>query len=69
MKELKFNGDIDAQERLAKAQTAIDDYSKSHPNEFSEEEHKEFRSLLNERASALSSATGMNIHSICEDDN
>ena len=68
MKELIFNGDSEAQERLAKAQEAIDDYTNSHPNDFSEEEHKEFRTLLNERASALSAATGMNIHSICEDD-
>lgn len=68
MRKLKFNDDAAAQERLAKVQDAINDYSKSHTNEFSEKEHSEFRALLNERADALSEATGMKIHSLFEDD-
>ena len=64
MKELEFRDDDEAKERLARAQEAIDDYSTSHPNELSEEEHEEFRGLLKERADALSEATGMEIHSL-----
>lgn len=66
MPELKFRDDPTALERLAKAQSAIDDYSASHPNEFNEQEHQEFRELLKERAAALSEATGMSISSVAE---
>lgn len=66
MPELKFRDDPAALERLAKAQSAIDEYSASHPNEFNEQEHQEFSELLTERAAALSEATGLNIASIAE---
>lgn len=36
MRELKFKDDSAAQERLARAQGAIDDYSAAHPEELSE---------------------------------
>lgn len=64
MKELQFRDDMKAVERLSKVQESIDEYSKSHPNEFSEEEHEEFRGLLSERAAVLSEATGMKIYSL-----
>lgn len=67
-KELKFTNDSAALERLANAQSAIDDYSASHPDPFSESERKEFGKLLKERAAALSEATSMNIRSITDDD-
>ena len=68
MKELKLRDDPDALERLANAQSAIDEYSSSHPGRFSEEEHREFGALLRERAAALSEALGLKIHSIADDD-
>ena len=68
MNELKFKNDPDALERLANAQSAIDEYSASHPGRFSEQERREFGALLNERAAALSAATSLKIHSIAEDD-
>lgn len=68
MRELKFKNDPAALERLANAQNAIDEYSASHPGAFSESERREFGALLNERAAALSEATGMRIHSIVDDD-
>lgn len=64
MKKLKFRNDEKAIECLSEAQNAIDEYSNTHPDEFTEEEHEEFRSLLRERANALSEATGMKIHSL-----
>lgn len=67
-KKLKFRNDPAALERLSNAANAIEVFTDSHPNELSEEEHKELRSLLRERASALSDATGLKIHSICDDD-
>lgn len=68
MKELKFKNDPAALERLANAQSAIDEYSAAHPGSFSEDEHREFGALLKERAAALSEATGLKIHSIVDDD-
>ena len=68
MRKLKFKDDSAAQDRLARAQGAIDDYSAAHPDELSDKEHEEFRSLLHERADALSEATGMKIHSLFGDD-
>ena len=63
-KKLKFKDDPAAIERLSKAQDAIDKYAKKHPGNLNEKEHIEFAKLLNERASALSEATGMKIHSL-----
>ena len=66
-KKLKFRDDPVAMERLSKAQDAIDKYTKEHPGNFNEKEHKEFGKLLNERAYALSEATGLKIHSLFDD--
>lgn len=66
MRRLTIQDNKAASDRLSNAQNAIDAYSKSHPKKFTEAEHTEFRKLLNERASALSEATGMKIHSICD---
>ena len=68
MKELKFKNNPAALARLANAQSAIDEYSATHPGSFSEDEHREFGALLRERAAALSEATGLKIHSIVDDD-
>lgn len=68
MKELKLRDDPAALERLANAQRAIDRYSATHPGRLSDEEHREFGSLLRERAAALSEATGLKIHSIVDDE-
>ncbi len=67
-KELKFRDNPAAIERLSKAQGAVDKYTKEHPRNLNEKEHKEFRKLLNERASALSEATGMKIHSLFDNE-
>lgn len=67
MSKLRLKNDEVAIERLSEAQSAIDDYLNTHPNRFSEEEHSEFRGLLSERATALSEATGMKIHSLFDD--
>lgn len=64
MLKLKFKDDEKAIKRLLKAQNAIDKFSKKHPGSFSEKDHKKFRKLLNNRASALSKATGIKIHSL-----
>lgn len=67
-KKLKFRDDPAVLERLSNAANAIEEFTDSHPNELSEEEHNELRTLLKERAAALSDATGLKIHSICDDD-
>ena len=63
MGKLKFRNDEAALKRLSNAQSAIDNYSKSH-KKMNKKEHAEFRKLLSNRASALSDATGMKIHSL-----
>ena len=68
MEELKFKDDPKALEELGIISEKIQNFSNSHPNELTEKEHEELRELLNERAKALSNATGLQIHSICEDD-
>ena len=68
MKKLDFSKSSQSSPvRLAKAQNAIDNYSKAHPKQFTESEHKEIRALLNERSAALSEAMGIKIHSLFED--
>ena len=67
-KKLKFRDDPAALERLSMAANAIEEFTDSHPNELSEEGHEELRSLLKERAAALSYATGLNIHSLFDDE-
>lgn len=67
MPKLKFTKDKGALERLSKAQTAIDNYTSSHQGRMSDDEHKEFRKLLSDRAAALSEATGLKISSLFDD--
>jgi len=64
MLELIFRNDKRALKRLAKVQKSIDKFCKSHPGSFNKRQHKKFRKLLSKRASALSKATGMKIHSL-----
>ena len=66
MKQLKLKDNPESVDRLSKAASAVEDFLASHPNELSDEEHDELRSLLSDRASALSEATGLLIHSICD---
>lgn len=68
MEELKFKDDPKALEELSNISNKIQEFSEKHPNELNADEHKELRGLLNERAKALSKATGFHIHSICEED-
>lgn len=64
MKKLDFSKSSPASlERLSKVQSEIDDFCKEHPKELTEEQHKELRSLLSERASALTEALGVKISS------
>lgn len=53
---------------LYEADKAVKDFCKTHKGNLSEEEHLELSGLLNKRASAMSDALGVEIHSICEDD-
>lgn len=68
MPKLKYRNDEEALRRLANAERAIDEYSSAHKGKLTETERREFGSLLNERAAALSQATGMRIHSLAEED-
>ena len=68
MKKLDFSKSSKSSlDRLTKAQNAIDNYSKAHPKQFTDSEHKEFRALLNERSAALSEAMGTKVHSLFGD--
>ncbi len=65
MKKLDFSkSSPESLERLSKVQGAIDDFCKAHPKNLTDGQHKELRSLLSERASALSEALGTKIHSL-----
>lgn len=64
MPKLLFKDDKKALDRLTKVQSEIDKFSKKHPGSLNDKEHKELRTLLSKRASALSEATGMKIHSL-----
>lgn len=55
-------------ERLSKAAEDVENFVNSHPDDLSDNEHEELRSLLNERAAAMSEFFGVKIHSVCEDD-
>lgn len=66
MTKLVFKDDKRALKRLAKTQTTIDKFLKKHPGELSKRGHSTLRKLLNRRASDLSKATGMKIHSLFE---
>lgn len=64
MGKLVFRDDKVALKKLSKAQGAIDKFIKKHPGNLSKREHKQLRGLLSKRASALSDATGLKIHSL-----
>ena len=64
MLELKFKDDKSALKKLAKAQYKIDKFIDKHPGKLSARDHKKLRKNLNNRAKALSKATGMEIHSL-----
>lgn len=68
MRKLKLTKDKTILDKLSRAAQAVEDYSAAHPKTFTEEQHKEFRKLLSNRAAALSEATGMKIHSLFDDD-
>lgn len=68
MHKLQLTKDKKILAKLSRAAQAVEDYSAAHPKEFTEEQHKEFRKLLSDRAAALSEATGMKIHSLFDND-
>lgn len=67
MGKLKFRDDTVALENLSRASAAVEDFCASHPGDLSEDEHRELRGLLSDRAAALSKATGLNICSPFDD--
>lgn len=50
--------------KLFKVQKSIDKFLKRHPSNLSRHGHKTLRRMLNNRAKALSKASGMKIHSL-----
>lgn len=66
MYELKFKDDKKALKKLEKAQMKVDKCLKKSPSEMSARDHKKLRKCLKQRAEALSEATGMEIHSLCD---
>lgn len=66
MFELKFRDDKRALKRLGRVQNSIDKFLSSHKGELNKRQHKKLRKLLNKRADALSKATGLKIHSVCD---
>ena len=66
MENLVFNGGKRSVMRLSKVQNSIDGFLKSHPGSLTKRSHAQFNRLLKKRAKALSKATGMKIHSICD---
>ena len=52
---------------LYKADQAVRNFCDNHPGDLSEAEHEELRTLLQERASAMSDVLGTTIHSVGED--
>ena len=68
MKKLDFSkSSPDTLNRLSRAEQAVDDFCKKHPNNLTDTQHNELRSLLNERASALTDALGTRVHSLFDD--
>ena len=63
---LKLSNNKKAIKRLAKAQYSIEKFSSAHPGKLNKRQHKKLQRLLNNRANALSKATGFTIHSICD---
>lgn len=66
MAKLIFNGGKRSVKRLSKVQNSIDGFLKSHPGSLNKQSHSQLDRLLKKRAKALSKATGMKIHSICD---
>lgn len=64
MGKLIFRDDKKALDKLSKVQRQIDNFSKKHKGNLSSRQHKQLRGLLSKRASALSEATDMKIHSL-----
>lgn len=62
------NGVEDASIRCYEADRAVREFCDSHSEELSESEHRELRSLLNNRAAAMSEYLGVEVGSICDDD-
>lgn len=67
MPELHFRDDPAALERLARASNAVEDFIATHSRELSKQEHEELRTLLRERAAALSGALGQKVNTIFND--
>ena len=66
MGKLIFNGGNRSVKRLSKVQNSIDGFLKSHPGSLNKRSHSQLDRLLKKRAKALSKATDMKIHSICD---
>ena len=66
MGNLVFSGGKRSVKRLSKVQNSIDGFLKSHPGSLNKRSHSQLDRLLKKRAKALSKATGMKIHSICD---
>ena len=66
MGKLIFTGSPRSINRVAKVQHRIDRFCKSHPGKLNKHDHAKLGRLLKKRAKALSKATGMQIHSICD---
>lgn len=65
MKKLDFSKSTPASlERLSKVQGQIDDFCKAHPKKLTDGQHKELRSLMSERAAALTDALGVKVNSL-----
>lgn len=52
--------------RLARTQKSIDRFLKKNPGKLNKRKHSQLRKLLNKRASNLSEAMGVKVHSICD---
>ncbi len=65
MMEIKVNINND---ELYNADQAVERFIKNHGAELNEDEHKELRHLLQNRAKALSKVLGTKVSSIADDD-
>lgn len=64
MNKLVFRDNPKALKKLSKVQGEIDSFIKKHPGKMTDRQHKRLRKLFSKRASALSDATGLKIHSL-----
>lgn len=65
MGKIKVTTDND---ELYNADQAVRSFVKDHENDLNEDEHRELRHLLQDRAKALSNVLGIKISSIADDD-